>query len=104
MKNTAQKSLINQAFVETLKERLPGYHWSQCIYYITIASCSSELGMEEYIVLACQTFGECLPYSKELCLSTCACICKIDADNQLHNCVYGTLSIEIVITLACGCF
>ena len=41
--------------------------------------------------LACQTYSKCQPYSNESCLSICTYTYKIDADNQLHNCVCGAL-------------
>jgi len=44
--------------------------------------------------LACGTFRKCQPHSNESCLSICTYTCKIEADNQLHNCVYGALSIK----------
>jgi len=44
--------------------------------------------------LACRTFSKCQPYSIERCLSIRTYTYKIDADNQLHNCVRGRLSIE----------
>jgi len=42
--------------------------------------------------LACRTFSKCQPCSNESCLRTCTY--KIEADNQLHNCVCGALSIK----------
>jgi len=45
--------------------------------------------------LACQTFSKCQPYSNESCLSTHTYTYKIEADNQLHNCVCGALSIKV---------
>ena len=44
--------------------------------------------------LVCQTFSKCQPYSNESCLSTHTYSCKIEADNQLHNCLCGALSIK----------
>jgi len=44
--------------------------------------------------LACPTFSKCQPYSNESCLSIRTYTYKIKADNQLHNCVCGALSIK----------
>jgi len=44
--------------------------------------------------LACWTFSKCQPYSNESCLSICTYTYKIKADNQLHKCVCGALSIK----------
>ena len=44
--------------------------------------------------LACQTFSKCELYSNESCLSIHTYTYKIEADNQLHNCVCGALSIK----------
>ena len=43
---------------------------------------------------ACQTFSKCQPYSNESCLFMCTYTYKIEADNQLHNCVCWALSIK----------
>jgi len=50
------------------------------------------MGLKRY--LACQTFSKCQPYSNESCLSIRTYIYKIEADNQLHNCVCWALSIK----------
>jgi len=39
--------------------------------------------------LPCRTFSKCQSYSNESRLSKRTCTYKIDADNQLHNCVFG---------------
>jgi len=44
--------------------------------------------------LTCQTFSKYQLYSNESCLSWHTCTYKIEADNQLHNCVCGALSIK----------
>ena len=44
--------------------------------------------------LACWTFSKCQPYSNESYLSIHMYTYKIEADNQLHNCVCGALSIK----------
>jgi len=44
--------------------------------------------------LACRTFSKCQPYSNESSLFIHTYIYKIKADNQLHNCVCGALSIK----------
>jgi len=46
------------------------------------------------IYLACRTFSKCQPYSNESCLSIRTYTYKIEADNQLQNCVCGALSIK----------
>jgi len=48
--------------------------------------------LERY--LACRTFSYCQPYSNESCLSIRTYTYKIEADNQLHKCVCGALSIK----------
>jgi len=44
--------------------------------------------------LACRTFRKCQPHSNESCLSIPTYTYKIEAENQLHNCVCGALSIK----------
>jgi len=48
--------------------------------------------------LACQTFSKCQPYSNKRCLSICTYTYEFDAENQLHNCICGTLSKMKVLT------
>jgi len=48
---------------------------------------SSNMVLKTY--WACQTFSKCQSYSNESCLSKCTYTYKIDAVNQLHNCVCG---------------
>jgi len=50
--------------------------------------------------LACRTFSKCQPYINESCLSIRTYTCKIEASNQLHNCVCGALSIKMVVLLS----
>jgi len=49
--------------------------------------------------LACRTFRKCKPYSnEELFIHTYILFtCKIDADNQLHNCVCGALFVKMMV-------
>jgi len=47
--------------------------------------------------LACRTFSKCQPNSNESCLSIRAYTYKTNADNQLHNCICGALSIKMTI-------
>jgi len=89
---SAQKSLIGQALVVTLKERFSGYHWSQCIYYITITVCFYERGVEK----KCSSLSNIRQTSAiQQGIHTCM-HCKIDADNQLHNCVCGVVSMRLL--------
>jgi len=44
--------------------------------------------------LACRIFSKCQPYSNESCLSMRTYTYKIEADNQLYNCVCRALSIK----------
>jgi len=44
--------------------------------------------------LAYRTFSKCQPYSNESCSSIRTYTYKTEADNQLHNCVCGALSIK----------
>jgi len=48
--------------------------------------------LKRYLVY--RTFSKCQPYSNENCLSIRTYTYKIEADNQLHNCVCGALSIK----------
>jgi len=55
--------------------------------------------------LACRTFSKCQPYSNESTLSIRTYTYIISADNQLHNCVCGALSIKDggVINIIASC-
>ena len=44
--------------------------------------------------LACWTFSKCRSYSNASCLSKCTYTYKINADNQLHNCVCGVCCLS----------
>jgi len=44
--------------------------------------------------LACRKLSKCQPYSNETGLSIRTYTYKIEANNQLHNCVCGALSIK----------
>ena len=48
--------------------------------------------MKRYLL--CRTFSKCQPYSNESCLSKSTYTYEIEANNQLHNCVCGVLSIK----------
>jgi len=43
------------------------------------------------------TYSECHADSNESCLSISTYTYKTDADNQLHNCVCGTLSFKMTV-------
>jgi len=83
--------------VKTSQERFLSYHCfrSQHIYYNTIAVCSNTNMLKRYLI--CRTFSKCQPNSNESCLSIRACTYKIHADNQLHKCVCGTVSVQMKI-------
>ena len=81
--------------VKTHKERFPNYHcfWSQWIYYITIDVCSCKHGAEKILsLLNIQQISAIQQW--ELFIHMYIYFCKIEADNQLHNCVCGALSIK----------
>jgi len=47
--------------------------------------------------LACRTFSKCRPNCNESRLYIRTYTYKIEADNQLHNCVCGALSIKMAV-------
>ena len=75
--------------VKTHKKKFPSYHWfrAQHIYYITIAVCSYERGAEKILSLS-NILKISIIQQWELLIQTYIHY-KIDADNQLHNCVCG---------------
>jgi len=92
--NISPKSLKGRALVVTFKEpRLPLVTAHFNMYY-TITSYSCKRGTEKIhgSLLNIQQMS----YSKEFYLSVHTCTCKIDADNQLHNCICGALSTELL--------
>jgi len=62
--------------------------------FITSQSMFAPMNMVLKRYLACRTLSKCQPYSNESCLSICTYTYKIEADNQLHNCICGALSIK----------
>jgi len=61
--------------------------------FITTQSLFVPMNMVLKRYLACRTFSKCQPFNNEG-LSKRAYTYKIKADNQLHNCVCGMLSIK----------
>jgi len=68
--------------------RFPSYHclWALHIYY-TKSFVPMNMVLKTY--LACRTFSKCQSYNNENYLSKHTYTYKIDADNQLHNCICG---------------
>ena len=77
-----------------LNVKFPKYRcfWSQCIYYITINICSYQHGDEKILSLSnIQQMSAIQQW--ELFIHTYIHF-KIAADNRLHNCISGALSIN----------
>jgi len=72
----------------------PNYHcfWSQRIYYITITVCSYEHGTEKIPNLS--NIQQMSAIQQWELLSKRTYTYKIEADNQMHNCICGALSIK----------
>jgi len=80
--------------VETHKERFPNIIAFGHSAFVTSQSIFVHRNMVLKRYLACQTFSKCQPYSNESSLSIRTYTHKIEADNQLHNCICIVLSIK----------
>jgi len=69
--------------------------FGQSINYITITVCSYEHAAEKVVSLS--NTSKCQPNSNESCLFIRTYTYKIDAGNQLHNCVCAALSIKMAV-------
>jgi len=85
--------------VKTYKERFPNYYFGHSAFVTSLSLfISKNMVLKKY--LACRTFRKYQPYSSENCLSIRTFTYKIDANNQLHNCVCsGALSIKKAVLL-----
>ena len=68
-----------------------------CNAFITSIAVCSHMNIVLRRQLACRTFSKCQLNSNESCLSIRAYIYKIHADNHLHKCVCGALSIKMTV-------
>ena len=77
-----------------IRKIFPSHRWFRHSSFITSQSLFVLTNMVLKRYLACRTFNKCQPYRNESCLSIRTYTYKIDADNQLHNCICGALSIK----------
>jgi len=72
-----------------IRKKFPSYHCFRHNAFITSQSLFVPTNMVLKKYLAYRTFCKCQSHSNESCLSKRTYTYKIDADNQLHNCVCG---------------